>query len=138
MTRCGRCCGCAGKPWCAWEKQKVPWWDRSGVIACWSERVERLMTIPAVGPIPALTWALEVGDVGRFSSIKKGISYCRLCGAERSSANINKRTTLEATQQASADDGNRSGQDGARPEEVNFALLRGASGELCPPDKDLS
>ena len=27
------------------------------------ERVERLMTIPAVGPITAPTWALEVGDV---------------------------------------------------------------------------
>jgi hypothetical protein len=26
------------------------------------------MTIPAVGPITALTWALEVGDVKRFSS----------------------------------------------------------------------
>ncbi len=24
----------------------------------------------------ALTWALEVGDVQRFSSIKKAISYC--------------------------------------------------------------
>src|SRR5205814_9477760 len=34
------------------------------------DRVERLMTIPAVGPITALTWALEVGDVQRFSSIK--------------------------------------------------------------------
>jgi transposase len=42
------------------------------------ERVERLMTIPAVGPITALTWALEVGDVQRFSSIKKAISYCGL------------------------------------------------------------
>ena len=30
------------------------------------ERVERLMTIPDVGPITALTWALEVGDVQRF------------------------------------------------------------------------
>src|SRR6266851_1622872 len=58
------------------------------------ERVERLMTIPAVGPITALTWALEVGDVQRFSSIKKAISYCGLCGAERSSANISKRTPL--------------------------------------------
>jgi len=29
------------------------------------------MTIPAVGPITALTWALEVGNVQRFSSIKK-------------------------------------------------------------------
>ena len=58
------------------------------------ERVERLMTIPAVGPITALTWALEVGDVQRFSSIKKAISYCALCGAERSSANIAQRTPL--------------------------------------------
>jgi len=56
--------------------------------------VERLMTIPAVGPITALTWALEVGDVQRFSSIKKAISYCGLCGAERSSANITMRTPL--------------------------------------------
>jgi len=58
------------------------------------ERVERLMTIPAVGPITALTWALGVGDVGRFSSIKKAISYCGLCGAEKSSANIIQRTPL--------------------------------------------
>src|SRR5216684_611282 len=41
-----------------------------------------------------LTWALEVGDVRRFSSIKKAISYCGLCGAEKSSANIIKRTPL--------------------------------------------
>jgi transposase len=58
------------------------------------ERVERLMTIPAVGPITALTWALEVGEVSRFSSIKKAISYCGLCGAERSSANVIQRTPL--------------------------------------------
>jgi hypothetical protein len=32
-----------------------------------TERVERLMTIPAVGEITALTWALEVGDPERFS-----------------------------------------------------------------------
>ena len=36
-----------------------------------SVRVERLLTIPAVGPITALTWALEVGDVKRFSSKEK-------------------------------------------------------------------
>jgi transposase len=58
------------------------------------ERVERLMTIPAVGPITALTWALEVGDVQRYSSIKKAISYCGLCGAENSSANTVQRTPL--------------------------------------------
>jgi transposase len=58
------------------------------------ERIERLMTIPAVGPITALTWALEVGDVGRFSSIKKAISYCGLCGAEKRSADTIQRTPL--------------------------------------------
>jgi transposase len=58
------------------------------------DRVERLMTIPAVGPITALTWALEVGEVQRFSSIKKAISYCGLCGAEKSSGNTVQRTPL--------------------------------------------
>ena len=58
------------------------------------ERVERLMSIPAVGPITALTWALEVGEVSRFSSIKKAISYCGLCGAEKSSGNTIQRTPL--------------------------------------------
>jgi transposase len=58
------------------------------------DRVERLMTIPSVGPITALTWALEVGDAKRFSSIKKAISYCGLCGAEKSSGNTVQRTPL--------------------------------------------
>jgi len=58
------------------------------------DRVERLMTIPAVGPITALTWVLEIGDVQRFSSIKKAISYCGLCGAERSTGNTVQRTPL--------------------------------------------
>jgi transposase len=58
------------------------------------DRVERLMSIPAVGPITALTWALEVGEVQRFSSIKKAISYCGLCGAEKSSGNTVQRTPL--------------------------------------------
>jgi transposase len=58
------------------------------------ERIERLMTIPAVGPITALTWALEVCEVGRFSSIKKAISYCGLCGAEKRSADTIQRTPL--------------------------------------------
>ena len=58
------------------------------------ERVERLMTIPSVGPITALTWALEVGEAMRFSSIKKAISYCGLCGAQKSSGNTTVRTPL--------------------------------------------
>jgi len=59
-----------------------------------AERVERLMSIPAIGPITALTWALEIGEVQRFSSIKKAISYCGLCGAEKSSGNTMQRTPL--------------------------------------------
>jgi len=58
------------------------------------DRVERLMTIRAVGTITSLTWALEIGDVQRFRSIKKAISYCGLCGAEKSSANTVPRTPL--------------------------------------------
>ena len=59
-----------------------------------AERVERLMSIPAIGPITALTWALEIGEVQRFSSIKKAISYCGLCGDEQRSANSAQRTPL--------------------------------------------
>ena len=59
-----------------------------------AERVERLMSIPAIGPITALTWALEIGEVQRFSSIKKAISYCGLCGAEKSSGSTTQRTPL--------------------------------------------
>jgi transposase len=58
------------------------------------ERVERLMSIPAIGPITALTWALEIGEVRRFSSIRKAISYCGLCGAEKSSGDTVRRTPL--------------------------------------------
>ena len=59
-----------------------------------AERVERLLSIPAIGPITALTWALEIGEVQRFSSIKKAISYCGLCGDERRSANSVQRTHI--------------------------------------------
>jgi hypothetical protein len=51
-----------------------------------ADRIKRLRTIPGVGPITALTWALEIGDVSRFQSVKQAISYCGLCSAERSSA----------------------------------------------------
>jgi transposase len=52
------------------------------------------MSIPAIGPITALTWALEIGEVQRFSSIKKAVSYCGLCGAEKSSGDKMQRTPL--------------------------------------------
>ena len=76
------------------------------------ERIERLMTIPAVGPITALTWALEVGDVQRFSSIKKAISYCGLCGAEKSSGNTVQRTPLSKQRNKFTDHVDRGGEDG--------------------------
>ena len=50
------------------------------------ERLRRLRTVPGVGPITALTWALEIGDFTRFTSNKQAISYCGLCGDEKSSA----------------------------------------------------
>ena len=50
------------------------------------ERVARLMGIEGVGEITALTWALEVGEPQRFSSISKAVSYCGLCSAQNSSA----------------------------------------------------
>ena len=59
-----------------------------------AERLERLRTVPGVGPITALTWALEIGDVARFQSIKQAISYCGLCGAEKSSADKVMRTPI--------------------------------------------
>ena len=46
------------------------------------------------GPITALTWALEISDVSRFRSIEQAISYCGLCGAEKSSADKVMRTPI--------------------------------------------
>ena len=75
------------------------------------ERVEHLMTIPAVGPITALTWALEVGAVQRFSSIKKAISYCGLCGDEKKPRATHAH--FQATEQTFTDDADRSSENGA-------------------------
>lgn len=49
------------------------------------ERVRRLMTIPGVGEVTALTWVLEIGDPNRFS-VRQAISYCGLCSAQKESA----------------------------------------------------
>jgi transposase len=58
------------------------------------ERLRRLRTVPGVGSITALTWALEIGDITRFASIKQAISYCGLCGDENSSADKVMRMPL--------------------------------------------
>jgi transposase len=58
------------------------------------ERLRRSRTVPGVGSITALTWALEIGDFTRFRSIKEAISYCGLCGDENSSADKVMRMPL--------------------------------------------
>jgi transposase len=57
-------------------------------------RVERLTTIPGVGALTALTWALETADPWRFSSLGHALSYCRLTTAFRSSAGHEQRGPL--------------------------------------------
>ena len=59
-----------------------------------AERVRRLQTIPAVGKVTALSWALEMGDISRFRSIRQAISYCGLCGDEKRSADKVARTPI--------------------------------------------
>jgi transposase len=55
------------------------------------DRVQHLMTIPGVGEITALTWVLEIGEPERLSSIRKAISYCGLCSAQKESAGKEQR-----------------------------------------------
>src|ERR1700719_4228384 len=73
------------------ERALVSSLERDPLLA---KRIERLKTVPGVGIITALTWALEIGDVSRFRSVKQAISYCGLCGAEKSSAEKVLRTPL--------------------------------------------
>jgi len=49
------------------------------------------MTIPGIGELTALTWVLEIGDSGRFTSVRKAVSYCGLCSAQRESAGKEQR-----------------------------------------------
>lgn len=58
------------------------------------DRVNRLMTIPGVGEITALTWVLEIGEPQRFTSVRQAVSYCGLCSAQRESAGKEKRTPI--------------------------------------------
>ena len=52
------------------------------------------MTIDGVGDMTALTWALEIDDVARFSNLKKTVSYCGLCSGENESAGKSRRAPL--------------------------------------------
>jgi transposase len=64
------------------------------------QRVERLLTIRGVGPITALTWALEVSDPHRFSSIGDAVSYCGLTAPFRSSAGKEQRGPISKQRNA--------------------------------------
>ena len=64
------------------------------------QRVERLMSIRGVGPITALSWALEVADPQRFSSIGDAVSYCGLTSAFRSSAGKEQRGPISKQRNA--------------------------------------
>jgi transposase len=63
-------------------------------------RVERLATIPGVGPITALTWALEIADPQRFSSNGDAMSYCGLTAALKSSAGKQQRSPISKQRNA--------------------------------------
>jgi transposase len=73
------------------ERQLLQGLERDALLA---ERVQRLMSIPGVGPVTAITWALEIGEVERFRGCKQAVSYCGLCGAEDSSGGKQKRTPI--------------------------------------------
>lgn len=73
------------------ERQLMTALERDALLA---SRVERLETIPGVGRVLALTWALEIGEISRFSSVKKAVSYCGLCGSEKSSGGKMERTPI--------------------------------------------
>jgi len=58
------------------------------------QRVDLLQSIPSVGLMTALTWALEIGDVKRFPSISQAVSYCGLTSTLRESAGKQRRMPL--------------------------------------------
>jgi len=59
-----------------------------------AQRVALLRTIDGVGEVTALTWALEVGEVERFSSVGRAVSYCGLSARQDESAGKSKRGPL--------------------------------------------
>ena len=55
------------------------------------KRVKLLQSIPGVGEVTSLTWALEICDPRRFASISDAVSYCGLTAALNASADKQKR-----------------------------------------------
>jgi hypothetical protein len=93
--------------------------------------VQQLATILGVGRVVALTWALEMGDITRFVSVKKAVSYCGLCGAETSSGGKTERTPISKTKkQAFPNDSSGSGKTAAVLEPGPGAGLRARETEI--------
>jgi transposase len=63
-------------------------------------RVKLLRTIPGVGEITALTWALEIGDPQRFQSAGRAMSYCGLVAPLQESAGKRYRQPLSKKRNA--------------------------------------
>lgn len=42
---------------------------------------QRLLKVPGIGKVLAMTIMLETGDIGRFASVSNYVSYCRLVGS---------------------------------------------------------
>jgi transposase len=65
-----------------------------------AQRVARLMTIPGVGPVLGLTWALEVGPVERLGNLSRAVSFCGLSSALRESAGKQTRGPISKQRNA--------------------------------------
>ena len=64
------------------------------------KRVKLLRSIPGVGEVTALTWALEICDPRRFPSIVDAVSYCGLVSALVSSADKAQRGPISKQRNA--------------------------------------
>src|ERR1035437_941690 len=65
-----------------------------------AKRVILLKSIRGVGEVTALTWALEVSDPHRFSSVANAVSYCGLTSALVSSADKQQRGPISKQRNA--------------------------------------
>lgn len=64
------------------------------------QRVELLKSIPGVGDLTALTWALEVGEPERLPSINQAVSYCGFTSALIASGGKQQRAPISKQRNA--------------------------------------
>jgi len=74
--------------------------NRLGGDARLAARLRVLQTIPGVGQITALTWALAIGDPQRFRSAARAMSYCGLVAPLQESAGKQYRQPLSKKRNA--------------------------------------